>query len=152
MICGHLFQSWSWEGEREGSCEGDTSRVMVHLCEPIALMCACCHVLGTCREHMLSWSPRADIEDEERQYFKANVFPEVRLPQPIQLWVLTSLPWTTKRTHKRKGRLTKCYQLRFPRLWTEWDTCLPKIGSFHQISLEETHNHTLLYTHLQLCS
>lgn len=34
---------------------------------------------------MLSWSPRADIEDEERQYFKANVFPEVRLPQPIQL-------------------------------------------------------------------
>lgn len=44
-----------------------------------------CHVLGTCREHMLSWSPRADIEDEERQYFKANVFPEVRLPQPIRL-------------------------------------------------------------------
>lgn len=74
---------------------------------------------------MLSWSPRADIEDEERQYFKANVFPEVSLPQPIRLRVLTSLPWTAKtlrftHTHtqkkKRKGRLTKCYQLRFPRL------------------------------------
>lgn len=46
---------------------------------------------------MLSWSLGADIEDEERQYFKANVVPEVRLPQPIWLRVLTSLQWTTER-------------------------------------------------------
>lgn len=59
---------------------------------------------------MLSWSPRADIEDEERRYFKANVFPEVRLSPPIPLRVLTSLPWTTKHLDlhtKCKGRLRK---------------------------------------------
>lgn len=43
---------------------------------------------------MLSSSPRADIEDEERQCFKANVVPEERLPEPIWLRVLTSLLWT----------------------------------------------------------
>lgn len=59
-------------------------------------MHAAFHVLGICGEHMLSWSPRADIEDGERQYFKENVFPEVRLPQPIQLTILTSLLWTNK--------------------------------------------------------
>lgn len=54
------------------------------------------HVLGTCREHMLSWSPWADIEDEERRYFKGSVFPEVGLPQRIRLGLLTSLPWTSE--------------------------------------------------------
>lgn len=54
------------------------------------------HVLGTCREHMLSWSPWADIEDEERRYFKGSVFPEVSLPQRIRRRLLTSLPWTSQ--------------------------------------------------------
>lgn len=54
------------------------------------------HVLGTCREHMLSWSPWADIEDEERRDFKGSVFPEVSLPQRIRLGLLTSLPWTSE--------------------------------------------------------
>lgn len=44
-------------------------------------------------------APRADIEDEERQYFKANVVPEETLPQPIWLRVLTRLLWTTELLH-----------------------------------------------------
>lgn len=45
---------------------------------------------------MFSWSLGADIEDEERMYFKANVFPEVGLPQPIQLCAVKSSLWTSK--------------------------------------------------------
>lgn len=52
---------------------------------------------GTYGKHMLSWSPGADIEDEERRHFKENVFPKARLPLPIRLGVLTSLPWTVER-------------------------------------------------------
>lgn len=107
-------------------------------------MHAAFHVLRICVEHMLSWSPRADIEDGERQYFKENVFPEVRLPQPIQLTILTSLPWTNKcwDLHTRKGQLTNWNQLRISTLNRMDHMSPPKNGSFHQISLEEMHNHT----------
>ncbi len=45
---------------------------------------------------MLSSSPRADIEDEKRQYFKANAVPVESLPEPIWLSVLTNLLWTAQ--------------------------------------------------------
>lgn len=75
---------------------------------------------GTYGKHMLSRSPGADIEDEERRHFKENVFPKARrLPLPIRLGVLTSLPWTIerRRLHTNGGNSEqKCYRLRFPRL------------------------------------
>lgn len=52
-------------------------------------------------------------------------------------------------THKRKGQLTKCYQLRLPWLNTRLHTLPHKTRSFHHISLEEIHNH-MLYMHLRL--
>ena len=118
---------------------------------------------GHAGEHMLSWSPRADIEDEERQYFKANVFPEVRLPQSIRRGVLTSLPWTTKcwdlhAQKNAKGRLTKCsLPTEIPQTvngtgHAVFTPPLPKSGSFHQISLEEMHNHTCYSTRTCGCA
>lgn len=56
---------------------------------------------------------------------------------------------TLRFTHKRKGQLTKCYQLRFPWLNTRLHMPPHKTGSFHHISLEEIHNH-MLYMHLRL--
>ena len=41
---------------------------------------------------MLSSSLRADTEDEERQYLKANGVPAEALPQPIRLSVIDRSP------------------------------------------------------------
>lgn len=86
------------EGKEKRCCEEDDNCGMTRLCDwfGVKLVHAGFHVLGTCREHMLSWSPWADIEDEERQYFKRSVFPEVGLPLCVRLSLLTSLPWTSK--------------------------------------------------------
>lgn len=59
---------------------------------------------------MLSSNPQADIEDEERQYFLANVVPEERLPEPIWLRVLTGLLWTA-RTHRFTHSNRQCHSL-----------------------------------------
>lgn len=59
---------------------------------------------------MLSSNPQADIEDEERQYFKANVVPEERLPEPIWLRVLTGLLWTAH-THRFTHSNRQCHSL-----------------------------------------
>lgn len=55
-------------------------------------------------------NPWADIEDEERQYFKANVVPEERLPEPIWLRVLTGLLWTAH-THRFTHSNRQCHSL-----------------------------------------
>lgn len=79
VIRGHLC-AYHGGGERDGEAAG---RVVMHVCEGVALTAR----LGNMREHMLSWSPRPAIEDEERGNFKANVFPGVMQPRSLQLFL-----------------------------------------------------------------
>lgn len=97
----------------------------VRLCVACALGC---HVLGTRGEHMLSRRPRADIEDEERQYFKANVFPVVKMPQSIRRGVLTGLPWTAERGDLHTNAKGATHKVGFPRLNRTGRTRPPKNG------------------------
>lgn len=67
---------------------------------------------------MLSRSPGAATEDEERRNFKANVFPGVMQPRSIQLWLSeksrTQTEWVTHKVlnvskfanrHKKKKNI-----------------------------------------------
>lgn len=152
MICGHLLH---WRREREEMLWGrrwlwDDAFVRLVWCKARARWLPC---LGDMQGTYVVLEPLGWHWRWGKTVLQAKCFPWSQPATVCTAQLIDKSPVDLQMlrfTHKRKGQLTKCYQLRFTCLNIRRHMPPPETGSFHHISLEEIHNH-MLYMHLRLC-